>query len=283
MKNLLKQITPQLAINLYRKLFIPKKEIHSENLHYGSVWSGHYSSWQEAQNNTKGYDDRAILEKCKDSLLKVKNGEANYERDSVLFDKIQYSWPVLASLQRSAIENNNKLSVLDFGGSFGSTYFQNKDFITKKVDLRWHIVEQKNFVEEGKKFFEDDRLLFHETIEKLLESEKPNCLLLSSVLPYLPDPFAWIKKFIQFGFEFIIIDRTSFINGDDRLTIQKVPESIYLSSYPCWFFNKEKFLTYFANKYDLIAEFDDSFTSEQTVDGEKGYWKGFYFKLKNGG
>ena len=45
----------------------------------------------------------------------MKNGEAVYERDSVLFDEIQYSWGLLAGLQKAALENDGKLCVLDFG------------------------------------------------------------------------------------------------------------------------------------------------------------------------
>jgi hypothetical protein len=52
-----------------------------------------------------GYDNDTILKKCKDALLKVKNGEAVYERYSVLFDKVQHSFPVLAGLLRAAIAN----------------------------------------------------------------------------------------------------------------------------------------------------------------------------------
>lgn len=36
-----------------------------------------------------------------EATLKVKRGEAVFERDSVLFDEIQYSWPVTAALIRN--------------------------------------------------------------------------------------------------------------------------------------------------------------------------------------
>jgi len=45
-----------------------------------------------------GYDNDMILEKTRLALLKVKNGEAAYERDSVVFEDIQYAWPLLAGL-----------------------------------------------------------------------------------------------------------------------------------------------------------------------------------------
>jgi len=61
-------------------------------------YRGNYASWANAQQVSTGYNSDLILEKVKDALLKVKRGEAVYERDSVLFDEVQYSWPLLAGL-----------------------------------------------------------------------------------------------------------------------------------------------------------------------------------------
>jgi putative methyltransferase (TIGR04325 family) len=67
-----------------------------KNSKYG--WKGSYSNWQTAIQHSKGYNASNILQKIKGATLKVKTGEAVYERDSVLFEKIEYSWPLLASL-----------------------------------------------------------------------------------------------------------------------------------------------------------------------------------------
>ena len=91
-KNFIKNITPPFILKLAKRK--PR---------YGFL--GNYKTWQEAQADSKGYDDKKILEKVKNSLLKVKNGEVVYERDSVIFDKIQYSWPVLSSLLWIASQN----------------------------------------------------------------------------------------------------------------------------------------------------------------------------------
>ena len=77
---------------------------------------GDYSSWNEAVAASTGYDAELILEKTKTALLKVKNGEAIYERDSVLFNEIQYTWPLLAGLMWVAAQSRRRLNVLDFGG-----------------------------------------------------------------------------------------------------------------------------------------------------------------------
>ena len=58
-----------------------------------------------------------ILGKVLEATLKVKNGEAVYERDLVLFDHIEFYWPVLSGLMWVAARNNGRLNVLDYGGT----------------------------------------------------------------------------------------------------------------------------------------------------------------------
>lgn len=272
MKIKLIHFVPPIFILIYRKI-VPKKE-------KVGIWAGDFASWKEAQLNCSGYDSDIILEKCKNALLKVKNKEAVYERDSVLFDKIQYSWGLLAGLQKATIENNNGLCVLDFGGSLGSTYYQNKAFLSGLKKLEWNIVEQAHFVDCGKQNFKNEQLKFYHTIEECTQNSKPNVLLLSSVLQYLENPNQWIEKFNNLQIEYIIIDRTAFIDSDeDILTIQNVPESIYKASYPAWFFNEKKLIQKF-DKYEFTAF--NSFVETQIVlnDNQQAYWKGFILKLK---
>ncbi len=66
---------------------------------------------------------------CNQSLLKVKRGEAVYERDSIVLEKFQYSWPLTSGLLYAATMSNSKLNVLDFGGSLGSSYYQNRNYL----------------------------------------------------------------------------------------------------------------------------------------------------------
>ena len=66
---------------------------------------GNFASWGEAKKHSDGYDKDIILRKCKDAMLKVASREAAYERDSIVFDKVQYSFPVLAGLLHGAIAN----------------------------------------------------------------------------------------------------------------------------------------------------------------------------------
>lgn len=52
-----------------------------------------------------------------------------------------------------------EVSVIDFGGGMGSTYFQNRDKIIDCLDIiQWNVVQQKHFVDFGKRYMEDKKI-----------------------------------------------------------------------------------------------------------------------------
>lgn len=241
------------------------------------MWSGNYKNWKEANQDSLGYDDAQILEERKAAVLKVKNGEAVFEREGVLYPEIQYSWGVLAGLQKAAIENGNKLCVIDFGGSLGSTFYQNREFLQGLDQIEWCIVEQKHFVDAGKEQFENDQLKFYYSIEEALQYHKPNVLLLSSVVNYLEYAYKWMEQFSALELSYIIVDRTSFIESkEDVITVQKTNEA----SYPCWFFNEAKFIKRL-KRYNKIGDFSLAENNTAVINESVNvYWKGFIFQLK---
>lgn len=245
----------------------------------GIGWTGDYSSWQQARQQCLGYEADNILEKVKDAVLKVKNGEAAYERDSVIFDEVEYSFPLLSALLWVALKNNEKLHVADFGGSLGSTYFQNKRFLDGLKKLRWRIIEQPNFVECGQKYIADEIISFHTTLEKSMALETPDILIISCVLQYIERPYELIRQFMQAGIQHIIIDNTPFnYQQRDRITVQKVPPAIYTASYPCWFLNYEAVKKAFEATYNIVTEYLNDSVIE--LDGRKLQYKGFLMELK---
>jgi putative methyltransferase (TIGR04325 family) len=267
-RKIIKNICPPILTDYYKR----------KNKRYG--FFGNFSDWESARKHTKGYDSDIIVEKVKDAALKVKRGEAVYERDSVIFDKIDHSWPLLANLLWIASQNDNLLDVLDFGGALGTSYFQNKNYLRHLEHLNWNIVEQKKFVDYGKELFEDENLKFYHTFEDCLREKKPNVVLLSSVLQYMEKPYEFLDKMINLNIDYIIFDRTTILkSGSDRVTTQIVPPKIYDASYPCWMFNVEKLLDFFKGRYELIADFDAHAGTTIELDDTTATYKGFCFKL----
>ncbi len=265
----IEELVKRALRKIKRTLFKPKQ----------FVWFKSYPSWLRAKDDALGYDAQHILDKCKTALLKVRDGHTAYERDSVLFDEIQYSWGLLAGLQKAAIDHNDELCVIDFGGSLGSSYFQNKGFLGNLKTLKWCIVEQPHFVKCGQENFENDQLKFYYTIEDCLKENTPHVLLLSSVIQYLEHPYNWIEKFIAYNIPYIIIDRTSFIEAnEDVACLQSVPAYIYQASYPCWFFEPEHLIAQFTKEYQVMGKFDSGYTAPMNLDGIKIYWEGLILK-----
>jgi putative methyltransferase (TIGR04325 family) len=242
-------------------------------------FTGDYACWADAERQCTGYSAPVILERTCASLLKVKRGEAVYERDSVLFDRPEYAFPALTGLLRAALLSSGRLSVVDVGGSLGSTYFQLRQFLRAAKVLEWSVVEQAAHVRCGRDHFEDRELRFYETIDECLASHRPNVLLLSGVLQCLPDPYGTLAAFLEHRPRHVIIDRTPFLASDrDRLTVQTVPEWIYPARYPAWFFSETKFtgvLT--AAGYSLVTDF--AAADDFSPPGERGYYKGFIYDL----
>jgi putative methyltransferase (TIGR04325 family) len=257
------------------------KSVILKPLYGNSVWTGQYDSWADVLKKTSSYQADTIFDKVKGAAQAVLNGEALYERDAVLFHEPDFDWALLAVLQQIAISNNNKLALIDFGGSLGSTYFQNRHFLPT-IDISWNVVEQNKFVEMGDEMKMPYALSFHLTIQDALSKSNAKVLLLSSMLQYVEDPYKLLEEMIAYDFEYVILARTSFIkDSQQRLTLQNVPSHIYSASYPCWFFNEEEFIQFFSKKYSLKCHIPTTVENEiQFEDAKSGYWKGFYFKKK---
>jgi len=263
----IKQLIPPIFLTLLKKAG-----------RYG--WSGDYNNWQQAKELTLTYDDSVILDKVKQALLKVKNGQAVYERDSVLFNTIEYSWPLLTALLWVAVQNKGTLKVADFGGSLGSSYYQNRIFLATLTELQWNIIEQENFVTVGRQYFQDNQLYFFYTPDEMISVQgSPHILLLSCVLPYLEKPYEMLTDLMQYSIPYILVDNTYFnYEQRNRICIQLVPPEIYKASYPCWMLDYEMVKNTLSEKYTLVSEHqNDSFIF---LDGKKIQYSGFLFKIK---
>jgi putative methyltransferase (TIGR04325 family) len=128
--------------------------------------------WDGALKQTSGYASGDILLRCRDALLKVKSGEFPYERDSVLFSEKELFFPLLSALFYVSLKKDKELNLIDFGGSLGSTYYQNKDELKEAgISLKWKIIEQENFVQCGRENFESPELKFYYTIDEAVSDD----------------------------------------------------------------------------------------------------------------
>jgi putative methyltransferase (TIGR04325 family) len=254
-KNLLRNVAPPALVRALRRPAAPV-----------IAYEGDFARWEDARGRAGGYDEASILDAVKTAALRVARGEAVYERDSVLFDHVELSWPMLAGLLWAAARNDGELRVLDFGGSLGTSYRQNKAFLDDLVAVRWGIVEQPHYVAAGREHFASETLSFFHTIAECTAALQPNVVLLGAALQYLPEPYTILQELSKTSAQVMILDRTPFSDiGEDTVTIQRVPPAIYTGSYPCWVFSRPAFESRFRSEWKSAAWFDCS-EGETTTD-----------------
>lgn len=243
-------------------------------------YKGVYNSWEEANIVCKGYDADEIFEKVKKSTLAVVNGEAIYERDAVLFYEKQYNYPLLSYLLTIDREYK-RLNVIDWGGSLGSTYFQNRHFLDNITNnYSWTVIEQKHFVEFGKKSINDAKLSFQYNLNELKRIEDYQCIIFSSVLQYLDFAVSLCKQVVELKIPYIIIERQP-VAEKDIITVEYVKEPIYNATYPAHFFAEEEFCRMFTEcGYKLIDSWNSLVDSDVWIRKNKVTFKSFVFCLE---
>ncbi len=230
---------------------------------------GDYRSWKEAENDSIGYGDTNILEKVISAIEKVKNGEAAWERDSYLFYYEKYVHSICAPILRCALQNENQgVRVLDIGGSLGSTYFQNRKYLSDVFRMEYVIAEQDNFVEYGRRNLQNETLKFIKSTDDWEKFGRYDIILLSGSLGYIPFYDEIIIKIRNMQPRYIILDRL-MIGSRRRICRQTVPKEIYLGSYPVVIFTENDIRSFFEPDYKMI-ENDISSVPEKAyfVDGQ---------------
>ena len=273
LKNVAKWLLPPIVLLPFRRAF---RKGAAPSWHHGD-----YPDWPSAAAAAKGYDAANILEIQRAAMRKVRDGEAVYERDSVIFDEVEYFFPTLAALLLAGSRNGGRLAVLDFGGALGSTYYQNGAMLSH-LALSWHIVEQPHFVAAGVQEFETDALKFLPTIAASWHAQPPDVVLLSSVLQYLDDPFLLLKQIADRAPPYILIDRTPVLDdGRERIVVQTVPPSIYPASYACRLFASGS-IPQALPDYELVFGFDSHAGTVIDVEGARARYRGYFLRRREG-
>lgn len=245
-------------VNQFIRRWLPQGLRDSLNrlLGYAIYFHGVYPDWACAQKSAAGYDESALLDKLTAAARAVQTGRAAWEQDGVTWDHIPVDMPIFAALCRVALAEGGRLSVLDFGGGFGSSYFQCRDFLIDTSDFRWSIVEQPMMAAIGKREFERDDLHFYNDLNEAIAQHQPNVALLSGVLQYLEFPEKVLEQIRLSGIRFIIFDRNPCSMTQELITTQVIPASLYAASYPLWLFDCPMMKRNLAQYYELLAEWD---------------------------
>lgn len=218
---------------------------------------GEAASFAEAEEKCLlgGYTASNIIDQVDSATQKVRKGEALYEQDGICFYEVNNNYELLAALLY-AKACLGRLSVLDFGGALGSTYFRYRKLL-EEIEATWCVVEQKHYIDRGRERVPE--IPFYYTMDEALESpDCPNVLLCSGVLQYLEGPYCWFSEMMAKGFDYIILDETAF-NTDEtaknKVMLQHVPASIYKATYPVNLLGQDELRTLIIQAgYEIVWE-----------------------------
>jgi putative methyltransferase (TIGR04325 family) len=203
-------------------------------------------------------------------------------RDGCVFDEIEYSWPLLAGLMYAAAKTGSAPVVLDFGGSLGTTYLQNRRFLDRFESVEWHIVERDVYCDVAERIVRHPRLRFHRSIESCCsEGVRPNIALFSSVLQFLPDPWTLLASIRDLPVNHVLIDRAAIhLQARDRLTVFRAPASIVPDmTRPMWLFDEARLLATLRPDFDLIERFH----SFEAMAGAPSRFEGYILERRADG
>lgn len=224
-------------------------------------FSGKYSEFNEALQNSTSYESPAIVE---DYILEFKKIVSERQQLNYLnFDS--RSVRILAALRLA--ENglsNKKIRVLDYGGGLGTHYFKVfeplKDFLEDYVILETPLVAER--------FSELNKQIEYVTE---LENTAPmsfDICLASCSIPYVENPYLTLAEIMKCS-KYLILDRMPFVDSinSDVLKLQKSKTSKHSRvSYPAWLMSRSKFLSF-------CDEYGHEIISTWEVPEDRPYFK----------
>ncbi len=257
------------------------------NIKKGLYYFDSFDNWDDAYKASlkfgEAYESENIIEKVIEATEAVRNGDAVYEQDGVLYYEDAHVYEFLAALFY-VFSRKEKINICDFGGALGSTYFRYRKFFPKDR-INWNIIEQKAFVDYGKRYIPE--IKFHYSVqEQIHDSGKIDVVLFLSVLPYLDNPDGILTDVFEKKPEYILVDETVFNvseEEEEHIVLQYVPAEHYKAVYPSHIFNRGKFIRKFeSNGYEKVLEWIypvgaiptiKRFTVKENID------RGFLFRL----
>ena len=229
-------------------------------LKVGIWYENGFDSWDSAIGASSGYESKEIVSKVLETSLLARD-EGLHERDGFILDAPDfnpYTW--IGIIQgHKMINGSRKIRIVDFGGSFGSTYRTLQDQLRKsKIDFEWIVIEQKHFVDLGKTHFETDELRFVDGFSSLT-NDSVDIVIFNSVLEYLANPYEIIREALSHSPLVVLVDRTPVNSQDyDTFSVQHVPKSIYKASYANRNFSKKNLLEPFDADFSMFIKYESA-------------------------
>lgn len=235
-------------------------------------------SWKEASDKSRlGYADEAILKFDYEEFIEHKNNGRKNE--------IRHHYDVLFYLLKTIVQlQKNEISVLDYGGGFGTVFLDLKYYL-KNLDIKfkWIIIEQEKIVERCGKEHKDAGIIIKKSLQDIDKSEKIDFALFGSSLQYLENYSDIIRGVMAFDPHRIAVLKTP-VSDETFVTVQHVNSkgnfNCYVADYPCRVVKEEDLIALFSCKYILEDSAEDIFNAPDINLGSHIVkWKDFFFEI----
>lgn len=243
---------------------------------------GDYTEWSDAYAECQGYEDKDILTTVISTTEKVQKGDAVWEREGTLFYEPKYVYPICAAILKCAVQNNNRgVRVLDIGGSLGSTYFQNRQYLQDVNNLEYIVAEQEGFAKYGHENLENGILKFVQSTDQWEDFDRFDIILMSGSLQYIGEYKKILSRIEKSKPRYIIIDRL-LVSNRMRICRQVIPGFVSEKSwsYPIRIFGEDDVLSLFQFQYKLIEKDFSSIPEEAYFTDGRADAKWYVFENK---
>jgi putative methyltransferase (TIGR04325 family) len=254
-----RSVTPPILWESAHRL---KSYLQGSRLSRNGQFEGPISSWEEAVALSDGWDSPDITTKVLSAALKVRDGLAEFEQDTIVHEKIIYSPTILAFLFLALASQKDRLNIIDLGGSLGSNYFQNRKLLKHITQTRiaWNIIDRPHIVKIGNERFQRSELKFFPGLEAARAglADLPDAFLFSGSLQYFSEPISAINDVITAGAKIIAFDRVLvspqashgiYIQHSDR-------EEYYAATFPVWCFSRDALIGHVTSRgFKLVEHF----------------------------
>ena len=229
MRKFLKLFIPPFFVNLSKNFFILKILSEAYKLGWGLV-------------KTTSYKNKEIFNKTINSARLVRDG--NHERDSVLFDTIQYDWPLLSSILLVA---NKKLCGW-FWGALGTSYYR------KKYLDSLHIPKMGNsraiwICSNWTLWISNDTLSFYESFLSI--QFDIDLIMFNGSLCYLKNPYKTVDDVKSLKPKYILFTRTPFVPDKTRFQF-KLSQKLFMTLVSIWNFSEIKITNFLSDLYEVF-------------------------------
>jgi putative methyltransferase (TIGR04325 family) len=195
--------------------------------------------------------------------------------------------------QYISVHSVDSIKILDFGGACGAHYFEMRRFIPERIKIKWLVVETSQMVLAAQNMkLDNDELTFYDSLE--LINIPIDIIHSSGALQYVPEPYEYLSKLLNFNAKWIFFNRMIFNEGNrDIITVQKsklsangpgpLPEKYKdrIVSYPLTAMSFQKFSNKLSEKYCAEWIFEET-SGSYNINNERIVGRGLLYTKVNG-